>query len=109
MSEESRKPIYSSRIDDPSDSDTIDRFVIRLAERIDVLQDAEADGDLAHLEALAGELLVEAREAGFEALVAFAETLEGACVGGDSEAARERLLELTEIAQRIRLGHRGAV
>jgi HPt (histidine-containing phosphotransfer) domain-containing protein len=108
MPAERLKPIYSSHSDDSSDGDAVDRFVIRLAERIDVLQDTEADGDLARLAALAGELSVEAGEAGFEALVAFARTLEAACLEGNTEAARERLLELTEIAQRIRMGHRGA-
>jgi HPt (histidine-containing phosphotransfer) domain-containing protein len=102
------KPIYSSHSEDSSDDDVVDRFVIRLAERIDVLQDAEADGDLAQLAALANELMLEADEAGFEALVSFAKSLEAACLGDDAEAARERLLDLTEIAQRIRLGHRGA-
>ncbi len=108
MPVEPLKPIYSSRSDDPSGGDAVDRFVIRLAERIDALQDAEADGDLAQLTALANELRVEADAAGFEALVSFAKTLESACLGDDAEAARELLLDLTEIAQRIRLGHRGA-
>ena len=108
MPAENLKPIYSSRSDDPSGGAAVDRFVVRLAEQIDALQDAEADGDLVHLADLAGELVVEAGEAGFDALVAFGETLEAACLGGDTEAARERVLDLTEIAQRIRLGHRGA-
>ena len=108
MSSEPLKPIYSSHSEDPSDDDVIDRFVIRLAERIDALQDAEAGGDLAQLATLTSELVAEAERAGFEALVRFAKALEAACLGDDGKAARERLLHLTQIAQRIRLGHRGA-
>jgi hypothetical protein len=109
MSAERLKPIYSSRSDDPPGGDSVDRFVLHLAERIDVLQDAEIDGDLAQLATLARDLAIEAADTGFEALVALAETLESACLEGDAACARERLLDLTTIAQRIRLGHKGAV
>jgi len=108
MPEEPLKPIYSSHSEDSSDGDVVDRFVIRLAERIDGLQDAEADDDLAQLAALTRKLVAEAEQAGFGALVSFAKTLEAACLSDDGKAARERLLGLTEIAQRIRLGHKGA-
>ena len=53
--------------------------------------------------------LADSRDTGFEALVALAEILEAACLEGDAACARERLLDLTTIAQRIRLGHKGAV
>ena len=109
MSVERLKPIYSSRGADSSLDDTVDQFVIRLAERIDTLQDAEAKGDLAELAALTGELTAEADAAGFETFASTAEALEAACFGDEAKAARERLLDLTEIAQRIRLGHKGAV
>lgn len=109
MSAERLKPIYSSRSDDPPDGEAIERFVIQLAERIDELQDAEADRDLTLLAALADDLMLEARALGYDAFVSFAKTLEAACLAEDAEAAHERLLDLTEIAQRIRLGHRGAV
>jgi len=108
MPQEHLKPIYSSRSEDASAGAAVDRFVIRLAERIDALQDAEADGDLAQLAALAGELIAEAAAAGFEAFASTGEALGAACGDGDAEDARERLLELTQIAQRIRLGHKGA-
>ncbi len=107
MPGEQLKPIYSSRSEDASVDDAVDRFVICLAERIDTLQDAEADGDLAQLAALTGELIVEADTAGFGAFASTAEALEAACFGDEAKAAHERLLDLTEIAQRIRLGHKG--
>ena len=108
MPAERLKPIYSSRRDDSSDGDAIDRFVIQLGERIDELQDAETDGDLTLLAALASELTGEADTAGYGAFVRCAKLLEDACLEGDAEDARDRLLDLTEIAQRIRLGHRGS-
>jgi HPt (histidine-containing phosphotransfer) domain-containing protein len=108
MTAERLKPIYSSRRDDSPDGDAVDRFVIQLGERIDELQDAETDGDLTLLAALASELTDEADAAGYDAFVRCAKLLEDACLAGDTEDARDRLLDLTEIAQRIRLGHRGA-
>ena len=108
MPAERLKPIYSSRSDDPSVDEVVDRFVVGLAERIDMLQDAEADGDLAQLAALARGLIAAANEAGFEALAGIAKALEAACCDDEPQSARERLLGLTEIAQRIRLGYRGA-
>jgi HPt (histidine-containing phosphotransfer) domain-containing protein len=108
MSAELLKPIYSSRCDDPAAGDAVDRFVVGLAERIDLLQDAEVDGDFARLAELAEGLVVEADSSGFGALAGVAQALESACRGDDPKAAREKLLELTEIAQRIRLGHKGA-
>ena len=109
MPAELLKPIYSSRSDDPSVGEAVDRFVIGLAERIDLLQDAEADGDLAQLAVLASGLIVEADAIGFEAFARTARALEAACSDDEPEAARKQLLGLTEIAQRIRLGHKGAI
>jgi hypothetical protein len=108
MPAELLKPIYSSRSDDPDLGEAVDRFVIGLAERIDLLQDAEADGDLAQLAGLASGLIVEADAAGFEALARTARALEAACSDDEPKAARKQLLGLTEIAQRIRLGHKGS-
>ena len=107
MPAEPLKPIYSSHGGDPSTSADIDRFVIGLAERIDRLQDAEATGEISQLASLAGELSAGAAAAGFGPLASVAASLEAACAGGDSKDARERLLELTQIAQRVRLGYNG--
>jgi HPt (histidine-containing phosphotransfer) domain-containing protein len=107
MPAELLKPIYSSHSDDPSISTDVDRFVIGLAERIDRLQDAEATGEISQLTSLAGELIAAAEAAGFGALASVAASLEADCADGDSKDARERLLELTQIAQRVRLGYKG--
>jgi len=80
-------PIYSSCEDDPELYDQLCDFVIGLADEIDRLQDAEADGALERL----GELCRDI------------EHLEQ-----KPESAQAALVELTEIGQRIRRGHRGA-
>jgi hypothetical protein len=103
------KPIYSTLGDDPSSGEAIDSFVVGLAERIDMLQDAEAGGDLAQLAGQASLLIVEAAEAGFAAFEKVGKELEAACFEKDGKAARQRLVELTELSQRIRLGYKGSV
>jgi len=108
MAGELLKPIYSSRSDDPSAGEAVERFVVALAERIDLLQDAEADGDIGQLMALIGGLVVEADAAGFDAFARVARALDAACSDDDPKLTRENLLELTEIAQRIRLGYKGS-
>jgi hypothetical protein len=108
MASDPPKPIYSTRIDDPEASEALDRFVIGLAERIDVLQDAEASGDFRQLAALAGQLSCDAEATGFGSLTSAAQALESACFEGDPKLARESTLDITEIARRIRLGHKGS-
>lgn len=102
------KPIYSSRAGDPSIDEAVDRFVIGLGERIDLFQDTELEGALERLAELARTLADEAEETGYGALAAAARTLESACLEHDAKLVREATLELTEISQRVRLGHKGA-
>ena len=101
-------PIHSSRADDPAFVDTIDAFVIGLAERIDHLQDADRQGDLKQLADLADALSTDSAAAGFEPLARAAQGVGATCSGADAESAHRALVELTGIAQRIRLGHPGA-
>jgi len=108
MCAELLKPIYSSRCDDPAFGEAVDEFVISLAEHIDMLQDAEADGDGARLAELTGRLVAEAEAAGFRTLARAAKDLDAACSNGAPEIARAKLLDLTLIAQRVRLGHKGS-
>lgn len=104
-----RNPIYSSRADDPEFVESIEEFIIGLAERVDALQDAEFKGDYTQLESLSLDLARRADELGFGSLAASAGALEGCCGARDPEELREVLLDLTEIAKRVRMGHRGAV
>ncbi len=104
-----RNPIYSSRAEDPDLIERIEAFVIELAERVDELQDAEFKGDSAQLRGFAGSLANEADAIGFGSLAASARAVEGCAETDDPDEVREVLLDLTEIAKRIRMGHRGAV
>lgn len=102
-------PIHSSYADDPTRGDAIERFVLGLAERVDHLQDLEARSRFATLAVLADALTREAEATGFGALTSTAGRLAGAARGEKADAVHRSLLEVTELARRIRLGHSGAL
>ena len=108
MGEERLRPLHSSRIDDASVRDELDEFVVGLAERVDLLQDAEASGDHQATGSQASTLATQAEELGFETLSRSAREVDRACARGDQGEVRKYLVELTEVSQRVRLGHRGA-
>jgi HPt (histidine-containing phosphotransfer) domain-containing protein len=101
-------PIFSSREDVPELQDDINRFVIGLAEYIDSLQDAENDADLDQVERLCANLAMRSSQLGYQLIAETAEQISDACREGKNEVVSESLLELTKLAQRVRLGHRGA-
>lgn len=103
------RPIYSSLCEDPALQDAIDAFVVVLAERVDELQDCEARGDFPGLSERARGLQRESVRVGYEALASCAAAAAEAAGGRNGEETRKAVIELTEIAQRVRLGHRGAV
>jgi hypothetical protein len=110
MSESGRpRPIYSSFADDPAYTHRIDAFVLRVAERIDNLQDADIRGDLEALARLASDLGRDARAVGYEALARGAAVVEAACLADEAKEAHAGIVELTAIARLVRLGHRGAM
>ena len=102
-------PIYSRLIDDPAWAEGIDEFVVGVAERVDHLQDADSKGDLAELARLASELAMDARGAGFDLLADVARSVQAACVEGSKKPAHDGVVAVTDLAYRIRLGHRGAM
>jgi hypothetical protein len=102
-------PLYSKLIDDPNSGDAIDEFVVGVAERVDHLQDADSRGDFAELGRLACELALDARNAGFELLADVAGVVQAACVDGSKKPAHDGVIAVTDLACRIRLGHRGAM
>ena len=104
-----RKPILSSRADEPMVADDIEAFIVGLAERVDDLQDAEFKGDLEELATQSHKLGTIANELGFELLAASASDLERCCLSDSVEQVRDTLIDLTEIAKRVRAGHRGSV
>lgn len=109
MGEQDRiRPIYSTRADDPDLTDAIEAFVIGLAERIDHLQDAEGDGRLSRLAELAADLARESATLGYEGLGDIARAVAEAARNRKADGARSQVTELTDVAQRVRLGHPGA-
>jgi hypothetical protein len=104
-----RKPILSSRANEPEAAEQIEGFLVGLSERVDDLQDAEFKGDLAELATQARRLGTAALELGFDLLAASASDLGRCCQSDSAEQVRETLLDLTEIATRVRMGHRGSV
>jgi len=103
------RPIHSALAAEPSLASAIETFVVGLAERVDELQDCEAQGAFARLAALATELSRDASKVGYEPLASWADAVALACHERNPQDARKALLELTEVATRVRLGHRGAM
>ncbi len=102
-------PLYSRLIDDPSSGEAIDEFVVGVAERVDHLQDADSRGDFAELGRLASELSAEARAVGFDLLADVARIVATACAERSKKPAHDGVVAVTDLACRIRLGHRGAM
>lgn len=108
MSDDRLKPIFSSRGNDPAVSEFVDQLVIGLGERIDHLQDAESEQDFDQIAVLASGLVDNARRAGFDELARVASALEAVSTWRDPKSTHTRLVELTEIVHRVRLGHMGS-
>ena len=101
-------PIYSLHEKSVELEEEIDRFVVGLAEAVDGLQDAESASDLDRLDDLATALAARASRLGYPALEQIAGRVGAACQADDKPAVQGALVELTAIARRVRLGHRGA-
>ena len=84
------RPIFSSHAENPAFIDTIDAFVVGLAERIDHLQDADRQGDLKQLADLAGALHTDSAAAGFEPLARAAERVAATCSERDDPIGGSR-------------------
>jgi hypothetical protein len=110
MAEPANTRIYSLRADDPACEEAIDRFVLTLAERVDALQDAQIAGDLEGVGKLCEELASDADTLGYPQLAAAAREVLSISQrrAPEDDALVDRLVELTEIGRRVRLGHRGA-
>ena len=103
------EPIYSKLADDPSLGDAVDAFVVELAARVDSLQDLDVRGDFEPLQQQAMELSLDATKAGFDSLAQAADVVAVCAAEKNRSNGHKVLIELTEIARRIRLGHRGSV
>jgi HPt (histidine-containing phosphotransfer) domain-containing protein len=101
-------PIRSTQIDVDELAEDIDRFVIVLAERIDEIQDAELARCPDKIASLARQLSSDAERVGYPGMAQNAKSTAMAAEDGKIEAMQEHIAELTDLAQRIRRGHRGA-
>jgi hypothetical protein len=99
-------PIYSLLSDDESLL-RLDAFVIALGESIDMIQDADRLGEWAEVGERAFTLAKEAAAHGLPPLAEAATRLATSCTHGDPARAHAEVVELTELASRVRLGHRG--
>lgn len=99
-------PIRSSREHEPELEPEIDAFVFGLGELVDSFQDAESAGSIASLEQLALRLEERARFLGYEPVSACAQRVRSACGERSPESLRKSVQDLTEIAMRVRRGHR---
>jgi HPt (histidine-containing phosphotransfer) domain-containing protein len=112
-------PIVSPFVGDAEMQERLEAFVMALGERIDTLQDLELARDYKQREAQAVRVGREALPLGYPALAETCAEVEAAClrlraagvpVRKDAVAAvHETLVELTDVARRVRLGHRGGV
>lgn len=108
VEDSSDAPIRALLFDDASLA-RLDGFVVALGERIDALQDAEHAGHLDEVSKRAGDLAREASSLGLPQLVTAAECVVGSCREGPAIEVRERIVALTDVIRRVRLGHRGSV
>ena len=102
------KPLVSTRADDPEVEERIEAFVVGLGETVDALQDAQSGEDWELLAQRAGTLAAKARELGYPPVAAAADRVLTAASTRDPEAAHKAVIEVTELAGRVRRGHRSA-
>ena len=103
-----RKPIYSIREEDPEIRGEISDFVIGLAELVDTLQDLHSGTDFETLARRSRDLSKQANELGYPMFAEAAGLVVQACEADEPETAEQGLLEMTDLARRIRDAHRGA-
>jgi hypothetical protein len=105
---EDEKPIVSLLADDPSERPRIEAFVLGLSDSVDNLQDHEQGGDYGSIVERSRNLSREALGYGFPLLAESGQVVLAAALNRDAERTREAILLFTEVARRVRLGHRGA-
>jgi hypothetical protein len=109
-------PILSAMAGEPEVRERLEAFVLGLGERVDQLQDLESARAWKTLGAEARRLGEEALALGFAPLGDAGSAVEYACaLAQERHASRadpaihEALVALTDVARRVRLGHRGAM
>jgi hypothetical protein len=101
-------PVRSEREHEPDLEPEIDAFVFGLGELVDAFQDAEMAGATGTLETLARQLCERAQQLGYPGVADSARAVRSACGERGPEAMRKAVQDLTDLAQRVRRGHRSA-
>jgi hypothetical protein len=104
----SPKAIASLLGEDPAFEERLQRFVVDLGSRVDTCQDAEIEGDFARLRTLALAFAAESQELGYPLLAEAARSVASACESAQGDLVRKSLVDLTDISQQVRRGHRGS-
>jgi hypothetical protein len=105
---ERKPPIRSTQEDVVDLAEDIDDFVIGLAERIDAIQDAELASKYAEVVQIVSALAQDATRLGYPGMAQSAQGVADTAEDDQRDELQETIVELTEMAQRIRRGHRGA-
>lgn len=105
---ERKPPIRSTQEDVAELAEDLDRFVIGLAERVDAIQDAEMARSWPDVALIARTLGNDAERLGYPAMAQNAKNVAMAAEDAKVEVLQEAVIDLTDLAQRIRRGHRGA-
>jgi hypothetical protein len=105
---ERKPPIRSTQEDVAELAEDLDRFVIGLAERIDAIQDAELAASWSDVASLARTLANDAERLGYPGMALCTKSVAMAAEDAKTDVVQEAIIDLTDLAQRIRRGHRGA-
>ena len=105
---ESLRPLFSARADEPELSEDLEDFLLALAVRVDELQDAHSRGEDDGMKTMARSLAEDAERLGHEDLATAAHRILFGLDRGKAEEVHSELVELTVLARRARLAHRGA-
>lgn len=105
---ERKPPIRSTHEDIAELADALDRFVIGLADGVDAIQDAELAGDFSIVPKLARSMASDAERLGYPAMAVGARNVALAAEDGKADTLQDAIVELTDLAMRVRQGHRGA-
>lgn len=105
---ERKPPIRSTQEDVAELAEDLDRFVIALAERIDQIQDAELASSWPDVASLARTLANDAERLGYPGMALSAKNVAMTAEDEKSDVLQDAIIDLTDLAQRVRRGHRGA-
>ena len=105
---ERKPPIRSTQEDVAELAEDLDRFVIALAERVDTIQDAELAASWTDVASLARTLANDAERLGYPGMAICAKTVAMTAEDATTGELQDAIVDLTDLSQRIRRGHRGA-